>query len=81
MGLYTYDNYHIHSVFGVMQPRVCPNVPTEVLSPRKTWNNDEGYYKTAQKLADSFKENFNKFEEYANEEIMAAAPKVVAKTT
>lgn len=70
------DNYHIHSVFGVQQPRVCPNVPTEVLSPRKSWNNDKGYYETAQKLADSFKDNFKKFEEYANEEIMAGGPLV-----
>ena len=70
------DNYHVHSVFGVQQPRVCPNVPTEVLSPRKSWNNDKGYYKTAQKLADSFKDNFKKFEEYANEEIMAGGPLV-----
>ncbi|WP_417238500.1 phosphoenolpyruvate carboxykinase (ATP) [Bizionia sp.] len=70
------DNYHEHSVFGVQQPKVCPNVPTEVLSPRKSWNNDEGYYKTANKLADSFKENFKKFEEFANAEIMAGAPKV-----
>ena len=70
------DNYHIHSIFGVQQPRVCPNVPTEVLSPRKSWNNDEGYYKTAHKLADSFKSNFKKFEDYANEEIMAGGPLV-----
>lgn len=70
------DNYHVHSVFGVSQPRVCPNVPTDVLSPRKSWNNDTGYYKTAQKLADSFKENFKKFEEYASNEIMAGGPLV-----
>jgi len=68
------DNYHIHSIFGVQQPRVCPNVPTDVLSPRTTWKNDDGYYETAHKLANSFKENFKKFEEYANEEIMAGAP-------
>lgn len=70
------DNYHIHSIFGVQQPRTCPNVPTDVLSPRSTWKNDEGYYETAHKLAGSFKENFKKFEEYANEEIMAGAPLV-----
>jgi len=69
------DNYHIHSVFGVQQPRVCPNVPTEVLSPRKTWNNDEGYYKTAYKLATSFADNFEKFKDNASEAILAAAPK------
>jgi len=67
-------NYHIHSVFGLAQPRTCPNVPDEVLSPRGTWKNDEGYYETAHKLAASFKENFKQFEEYANEEIMAGAP-------
>ena len=70
------DNYDKHTVFGVAQPRTCPNVPTAVLSPRATWNNDEGYYATAQKLADSFKENFKQFEEYASEEILAGGPLV-----
>jgi phosphoenolpyruvate carboxykinase (ATP) len=70
------DNYHLHSVFGVQQPRTCPNVPTQVLSPRSTWNNDEGYYKTAYKLSNSFRANFKQFEEYANEEILAGAPNV-----
>ncbi len=69
-------DYHVHSVFGVHQPRVCPNVPTSVLSPRMTWNNDEGYYKTAQKLANSFKENFKKFEDYASKEILEGGPLV-----
>ncbi|TYC10200.1 phosphoenolpyruvate carboxykinase (ATP) [Bizionia gelidisalsuginis] len=70
-------DYHTHSVFGVQQPKTCPNVPSEVLSPKQTWNNDEGYYKTANKLAMSFNENFKKFEENANAEILAGAPKVV----
>ena len=70
------DNYHVHSVFGLNQPRVCPNVPTEFLSPRKTWKNDDGFYETAHKLAAAFKTNFKKFEAYANEEIMAGGPKV-----
>ncbi|MEP2936216.1 MAG: phosphoenolpyruvate carboxykinase (ATP) [Gilvibacter sp.] len=70
------DNYHIHSIFGVSQPRVCPNVPDEVLSPRTTWNNDKGYYETAHKLAASFKENFKQFEDQANAEIIAGGPLV-----
>jgi phosphoenolpyruvate carboxykinase (ATP) len=69
-------NYHTHSVFGVQLPLSCPNVPSEVLSPRQTWNNDEGYYATAQKLAIAFRDNFKKFEDDANDEIMAAAPLV-----
>lgn len=73
------DNYHIHSMFGVAQPRTCPNVPDEVLSPRKSWNNDEGYYKTAHKLRDYFMNNFKKFESYASEEILAGGPPAISE--
>lgn len=74
LGLYNYDNYHIHSVFGVAQPRECPGVPTTVLSPRATWNNDDAYYKTAFKLTNAFRENFKKFEAHASEEIRRGGP-------
>ena len=70
------NNYHTHSVFGVAQPRTCPNVPTEVLSPSSTWDNKKWYYETADKLARSFRENFKQFEEFANDEIIAGAPNV-----
>ncbi|MEX0363318.1 MAG: phosphoenolpyruvate carboxykinase (ATP), partial [Allomuricauda sp.] len=69
LGLYNYDDYHIHSVFGVAQPRECPGVPTDVLSPRTTWNDDEAYYTTAFKLSNAFRENFKQFEAIASEEI------------
>lgn len=74
LGLYSYDDYHIHSVFGVAQPRACPGVPTSVLSPRATWNNDEAYYKTAFKLSNAFRENFKKFEAHCSEEIRRGGP-------
>jgi len=74
LGPYCYENYHIHSVFGVAQPRKCPGVPTEVLSPRATWNNDEAYYKMAFKLSNAFRENFNQFEMSSNEEIRRGGP-------
>lgn len=74
LGLYSYDTYHIHSVFGVAQPRECPGVPTSVLSPRATWNDDEAYYTTAFKLSNAFRENFKKFESYASEEIRRGGP-------
>lgn len=74
LGLYTYDKYHIHSVFGVAQPRECPGVPSTVLSPRATWNNDEAYYKTAFKLTNAFRENFKKYEDFASEEIRRGGP-------
>ncbi len=74
LGLYSYDDYHIHSVFGVAQPRRCPGVPTDVLSPRTTWNDDEAYYRTAFKLTNAFRENFKEFEAYASEEIRRGGP-------
>lgn len=74
LGLYSYDEYHIHSVFGVAQPRSCPGVPTDVLSPRTTWNDDKAYYTTAFKLTNAFRENFKKFEAYASEEIRRGGP-------
>lgn len=68
------DNYHIHSVFNVKQPRTCPNVPDEILSPRKTWNNDEAYYKTAYNLVEAFYKNFEKFEKGSDVQILKGAP-------
>lgn len=74
LGLYNYEDYHIHSVFGVAQPRTCPGVPSELLSPRQTWNDDEAYYKMAFKLSNAFRENFKQFESYASEEIRRGGP-------
>lgn len=74
LGKYCYEDYHIHSVFGVAQPRKCPGVPTDVLSPRTTWNNDEAYYKMAFKLSNAFRKNFDQFEMSSNEEIRRGGP-------
>lgn len=67
-------NYEDHPVFGVAMPTSCPNVPAEILNPRNTWKDKEAYDKKASKLAKYFTDNFSKFTEYANEEIMAGAP-------
>ena len=77
LGEYSKENYHIHTVFGLAQPRKCPNVPDDVLSQKETWNNDKGYYLQAQKLADAFRENFKKFADYASDEILAGGPPVI----
>lgn len=73
------EDFRVHSVFGLAQPRTCPGVPDDLLSQRKAWNNDEEYYKTAHKLADSFRNNFKKFEDYANDEILAGGPPAAEK--
>lgn len=68
-----------HEIFGVAMPKVCANVPTEILDPRNTWTDKNAYDEKANFLASSFVKNFEKFAEFANDEIMAGAPRV--KTT
>ncbi|MCT8339570.1 phosphoenolpyruvate carboxykinase (ATP) [Flavobacteriaceae bacterium TK19130] len=67
-------NYEQHPIFGLNVPQSVPNVPSEVLNPKETWKNKKAYDIQAKELASSFKDNFKKFEEYANDEIMSGAP-------
>jgi len=67
--------FRTHSIFGAEMPTSCPGVSGEILSPRETWKDDVGFYKKANDLANKFNENFTKFEEFANDEIMEGAPK------
>jgi phosphoenolpyruvate carboxykinase (ATP) len=66
--------YEKHPIFGLDVPQSCPNVPNEVLNPKGTWKNQKAYDIQANELAVSFKENFAKFKEFANEEILSGAP-------
>jgi phosphoenolpyruvate carboxykinase (ATP) len=65
-----------HPVFGLMMPLSCPNVPSDILNPRNTWNDKKAYDQKAAELAKAFVNNFKQFSEFANEEIMLAAPKI-----
>lgn len=66
--------YVDHKVFGLAKPQSCPNVPAEVLNPRNTWADKDAYDAKALELAAAFRKNFAKFEEFANDEIMAGGP-------
>ncbi|MBV6644578.1 MAG: phosphoenolpyruvate carboxykinase (ATP) [Cyclobacteriaceae bacterium] len=73
--------YRTHSIFGAEIPLTCPGVPGEILSPRETWKDDKAFYAKANDLAQRFIDNFKKFEEFANREIMSGAPKPNLKYT
>ncbi len=62
--------------FNLNIPVECDGVPTEVLDAKNTWADKDAYDKKANHLAQSFLKNFEKFSEYANDEIMAGAPNV-----
>jgi phosphoenolpyruvate carboxykinase (ATP) len=61
-------------VFGIALPQSCPNVPSEILNPRNTWENPELYDTKASELAHKFEANFAKFAAFANDEILLGAP-------
>ncbi|MCU0437354.1 MAG: phosphoenolpyruvate carboxykinase (ATP) [Raineya sp.] len=69
-----------HPVFGVAVPQSCPDVPSEVLNPRDTWADKTQYDLKANELAQAFVKNFQKYADFANEEILAGAPKVASQT-
>jgi phosphoenolpyruvate carboxykinase (ATP) len=69
--------YSTHPIFGLEMPDECPDVPNDVLDPRKTWVDKEAYDKQAAKLANSFVENFKQFKDKASAEVLEAAPSVM----
>jgi phosphoenolpyruvate carboxykinase (ATP) len=62
-------------IFGVGVPVSCPEVPTEVLTPRNTWADKAAYDEKARDLARRFNENFKKYADGVTEQVRAVAPK------
>ncbi len=69
--------YKTHPVFGFEMPTSCPGVPSELLIPETTWNDKDEYTRKAYDLAAMFVKNFEKYAAQANDEILAAAPKLL----
>jgi phosphoenolpyruvate carboxykinase (ATP) len=51
-------DYETHPVFGLKMPTSCPDVPSEILNPRNTWDDKDAYDAAANKLRNMFRENF-----------------------
>lgn len=63
------------SRFNLDIPQTCPNVPTEIMNPKDTWEDKEAYDKQANKLAGMFKDNFEKKYPHMDQAIINAGPK------
>lgn len=68
--------FEAHPIFGMLMPKICPNVPKEILHPRYTWNDRDAYDATAKKLASMFISNFEKYASGVSQDILNAAPKI-----
>ncbi|UOB18991.1 phosphoenolpyruvate carboxykinase (ATP) [Abyssalbus ytuae] len=66
--------------FGFEIPTSCPDVPSEILIPRNTWDNKDKYDETKNKLINLFQENFKKFEDKVDTYIVEAGPKVTVES-
>jgi phosphoenolpyruvate carboxykinase (ATP) len=73
-GKLDYADFRADPVFGLSVPTAIPEVPSEVLTPRSTWNDGEAYDAQAKKLAEMFRKNFEKFAG-ASDAIKNAGPK------
>jgi phosphoenolpyruvate carboxykinase (ATP) len=62
------------SLFGLEVVTECPNVPADVLYPRKTWDDGHAYDVAAAKLADLFRANFKAYEAGVAQEVREAGP-------
>jgi phosphoenolpyruvate carboxykinase (ATP) len=60
--------------FNVYVPTSCPEVPSEILNPRSTWEDKAAYDATAKDLASRFAKNFAKYKDMPKE-IVEAGPK------
>ena len=61
--------------FGFRIPLSCPNVPSEILIPKNTWDDKAGYNKVKEKLVRLFQSNFEAFVDRVNPTIIKAGPK------
>lgn len=60
-------------IFGLHIPKEVPGVPSELLVPKNTWEDQEAYDQAAKKLAMEFHKNFEKFNN-VSESIKQAGP-------
>jgi phosphoenolpyruvate carboxykinase (ATP) len=61
-------------VFGVEVPTSVPDVPPEILVPRRTWADPAAYDGQARKLAQMFRENFAQYRSEVSDTIAKAGP-------
>lgn len=66
--------YQAHDVFGVNMPASCPDVPSRILDPIRTWQSEEAYYQKAWELAATFHKNFAQYKNTDTHQLLAGGP-------
>lgn len=58
--------------FGLGIPNTCPDVPSEILQPRKAWSDPKRYDSVARDLCGRFENNFQQFIDHVDKDVLAA---------
>jgi phosphoenolpyruvate carboxykinase (ATP) len=70
-------DFIIDQRFGFSVPTHCAGVPSSILQPRETWDDKKKFDNVANLLSKMFIENFDKYTDKCNEDVIAAAPIVL----
>ena len=70
-------DFIIDQRFGFSVPIHCAGVPSSILQPRETWDDKKKFDNVANLLSKMFIENFEKYTDKCNEDVIAAAPIVL----
>jgi phosphoenolpyruvate carboxykinase (ATP) len=65
--------------FGFEIPSTCEGVPSEILNPKTTWENDAEFEAVANKLALMFQDNFKQFASGCSDTVLDSAPRVLTE--
>ena len=66
--------FEAHEIFNVRVPLSCPNIPSDILNPKKTWVDADLYDDTAYNLAMLFVVNFKQFESECSDDVLNGGP-------
>lgn len=66
----------VDPVFQLHVPMRCPSVPDEVLRPHLLWDSADEYQAQARKLAAMFVNNFAKYANFVDVDVLAAGPQI-----
>jgi phosphoenolpyruvate carboxykinase (ATP) len=61
-GEHLHASYHTDPVFGIAVPDKIEEIPEEILSPEKTWDDPQAFWETAKILKHDFEKNWKKFD-------------------
>ncbi|KAI1316666.1 Protein kinase C-like 1 [Mortierella claussenii] len=68
--------YQTYPIFDLEIPKAIPGIPAEVLNPAQAWlGSATEFDQSVRKLAQLFKENFEKYQDQATPDVIAAGPK------